>query len=72
MDEMNSDQIPVKITQAEPQESEPTGRTCPCCAAPRGKKALCMGALLFAGAAAGFIFLTASGKVMRKMLRFHR
>ena len=72
MDEMNMDQIPVKVTQVEPQDSEPARGTCPCCAAPKEKKALCMGALLFAGAAAGFIFLTASGKVMRKMLRFPR
>ncbi len=71
MDEMNSDQIPVKVIPAEPKASEPT-RCCCGCAAPGGKKTLCMGALLVAGAAAGFIFLTVSGKVMHKMLRFPR
>ena len=72
MDEINNNQIPVKITQVEPQESEPIRCTCPCCAAPREKKVLGMGALLFAGAAVGFVFLTVSGKAMRKMLRFPR
>lgn len=71
MDEMNDYQVPVKVTQADPQDHEPAECSSGW-ARPGSKKALCMGALLLAGAAAGFVFLTVSGKVMRRMLRFPR
>lgn len=37
-------------------------------ATPKDKKALGLGALLFAGAAAGYIFFTTSGKLLLKVM----
>lgn len=66
MTEEEKDLVTSPDKPIDPKDYEPNRRNY---ATPEDKRALGIGALLFAGAAAGFLFLTASGAALRSVLK---
>lgn len=69
MTDIDKDLVTPEKKYIDPKEYEPARRNH---ATPADKRALGVGALLFAGAAAGFMLLTASGKALRNVLKPRR